>query len=44
LIVRISRKLGKEEALRRVKPALAKASSCFVLLSIQQENWTGVGF
>ena len=29
LVVRIPHKLGKEEALRRVKPALGKASSSF---------------
>jgi hypothetical protein len=29
LIVKIPHKLGKEEALRRIKPALTKASSSF---------------
>jgi hypothetical protein len=32
LIVKIPHKLGKEEALRRIKPALGKASSSFPML------------
>jgi hypothetical protein len=31
LIVKIPHKLGKEEALRRIKPALGKASSAHLL-------------
>jgi hypothetical protein len=41
LIVRIPHKLGKEEALRRVKPALSKASSSFPMLAVEEETWTG---
>jgi hypothetical protein len=41
LVVTISHKLGKEEALRRVKPALSKASSTFPVLSVEEEVWSG---
>ena len=41
VVVRISHKLGKEEALRRIKPALGKASSSFPALSVEQEIWSG---
>jgi Putative polyhydroxyalkanoic acid system protein (PHA_gran_rgn) len=41
LVVRIPHKLGKEEALRRVKPALAKASSSFPVLAVEEETWSG---
>ena len=33
LTVKIQHKLGKEEALRRIKPALSKASSSFPMLA-----------
>jgi len=32
LVVKIPHKLGREEALRRIKPALGKASSGFPML------------
>jgi Putative polyhydroxyalkanoic acid system protein (PHA_gran_rgn) len=41
LIVTIPHRLGKEEALRRVKPALGKASSSFPVLSVEEEVWSG---
>ena len=41
LVVRIPHKLGKEEALRRVKPALGKASSSFPMLVVEEETWSG---
>jgi len=41
LVVRIPHKLGKEEALRRVKPALGKASSSFPVLAVEEETWSG---
>ena len=41
LVVTIGHKLGKEEALRRLKPALAKASSSFPVLVIEEEIWSG---
>jgi hypothetical protein len=40
LIVLIPHKLGKEEALRRIRPALSNASSSFPILSVEQETWT----
>jgi len=41
LVVIIPHKLGKDEALRRIKPALAKASSSFPVLSVEEEIWSG---
>ena len=41
LVVLIPHKLGKEEALRRIRPALSKASSSFPVLAVEQETWTG---
>jgi hypothetical protein len=41
LIVKLPHKLGKEEALRRVKPALGKASASFPMLVVEHESWAG---
>ena len=41
LVITIAHTLGKEEALRRIKPALGKASENFPVLSVEQETWTG---
>ena len=41
LVVKIRHKLGKEEALRRIKPALGKASSSFPVLAVEEETWSG---
>jgi hypothetical protein len=41
LVVKIPHKLGKEEAMRRVKPALGKASSAFPVLTVEEEFWSG---
>ena len=41
LVVVIPHKLGKEEALRRVRPALGKASQSFPVLQIDEERWSG---
>ena len=41
LIVTIPHKLGKDEALRRIKPALSNASSSFPVLSVEEEVWAG---
>jgi hypothetical protein len=41
LVVTIPHRLGKEEALRRVKPALGKASSSFPAIAVEEENWSG---
>ena len=40
LVITIPHKLGKEEALRRVKPALAKASDTFPVLKVEEEVWS----
>ncbi len=42
LIVSIPHRLGKEEALRRIKTGLGSASARFAhLFSVQEEIWTG---
>jgi hypothetical protein len=40
LVITLPHKLGKEEALRRVKPALGKASESFPVLRVEQEMWS----
>ena len=41
VVVILPHKLGKEEALRRVRPALSKASDSFPILKVEQEVWSG---
>jgi len=41
LIVTIPHQLGKEEALRRMRPALGKASTSFPVLKVEEETWSG---
>jgi hypothetical protein len=41
LVITISHKLGKEEALRRIKPALGGASKNFPVLTVEEETWSG---
>ena len=41
LVITLSHKLGKEEALRRIKPALSKASENFPVLKVEEETWSG---
>ena len=41
LVITIAHKLGKDEALRRIKPALGKASESFSILSVDEERWSG---
>ena len=41
LVVTIPHELGKEEAMRRVRPALGKASSSFPVLHVEEETWVG---
>jgi hypothetical protein len=41
LVINLPHKLGKEEALRRVKPALSKASSTFPVIKVEEETWSG---
>ena len=41
IVVTIPHTLGKEEALRRLKPALGTASQTFPLLKVHHEVWAG---
>ena len=41
LVITISHRLGKDEALSRIQGALGKASSSFPALHVEQETWTG---
>jgi hypothetical protein len=41
LVITIPHRLGKEETLRRIKPALAKASETFPVLKVEEEIWSG---
>ena len=41
LVITIPHKLGKDEALRRVKPPLGKASLNFPVLKVEEEVWSG---
>ena len=41
LVITIAHELGKDEALRRIKPALGKASQSFSVLSVDEETWSG---
>ena len=41
LVITISHALGKDEALRRIKPALGKSSEAFPLLKVEEELWSG---
>jgi Putative polyhydroxyalkanoic acid system protein (PHA_gran_rgn) len=41
VVITIAHKLGKEEALRRIKPALGKASESFPVLKVEEEMWSG---
>jgi hypothetical protein len=40
LVVIVPHKLGKEEALRRIRPALGNASQDFPVLKVEQEVWS----
>ncbi len=41
LIVSISHALGKEEALRRLKPGLRRMTAGLPILTVEQEAWSG---
>jgi hypothetical protein len=41
LVITIPHKLGKEEALRRIRPALGKAAEGFPVLKVEEELWSG---
>jgi hypothetical protein len=40
LVITIPHKLGKEEALRRIKPALGNAAQNFPVLKVEEEVWS----
>jgi Putative polyhydroxyalkanoic acid system protein (PHA_gran_rgn) len=40
LVIIIPHKLGKDEALRRLKPALGTAAQNFPVLKVEQEIWS----
>lgn len=41
LIVSIPHSLGKEEALRRLRPGLSRAAAAFPVLTVDEERWEG---
>jgi hypothetical protein len=41
LVITLPHRLGKNEALRRMRPALATASTSFPILQVEQEVWSG---
>ena len=41
VVITISHSLGKDEAVRRLRPALTKAAASFPLLTVEQEVWEG---
>jgi putative polyhydroxyalkanoic acid system protein len=41
LVLIIPHRLGKEEALRRIKPALGTAAQSFPVLKVEEETWSG---
>jgi len=40
LVLIIPHRLGKEEALRRIKPALGTAAQNFPVLKVEEETWS----
>ena len=40
LVITISHELGKEEALRRIRPSLGKAAESFPVLKVDEEVWS----
>ncbi len=40
LIITIAHRLGKDEALRRIRPALTSASQQFPVLTVDEEIWS----
>ncbi len=41
LVVSIPHSLGKEEALRRLRPGLSRAAASFPVLTVDEEQWDG---
>jgi hypothetical protein len=39
LVIAIAHKLGKEDAVRRIKPALGNAAASFPILTVDEEIW-----
>ena len=40
VVVTVSHSLGKDEVIRRLKPALSRASQSFPILKIEHETWS----
>src|SRR5690606_18605844 len=41
LVVSIPHSLGKEEALRRLRPGLSRAAAAFPVIAVDEERWEG---
>jgi hypothetical protein len=41
VVITISHTLGKEEVLRRLRPALGQAAHTFPVIKVEQEVWSG---
>lgn len=41
LVVSIPHRLGKEEALRRLRPGLSRAAAAVPVLTVDEERWIG---
>lgn len=41
IVISIPHTLGKEEALRRLKPGLSGAAASFPVLKVDEETWSG---
>lgn len=41
LVVSLPHNLGKEEALRRLKPGLTQAAAALPVLTVDEETWSG---
>lgn len=41
VVVSIPHRLGKEEALRRLRPGLRGAAASFPVLTVDEESWSG---
>ena len=41
VVITMSHSLGKDEVLRRLRPALSKAAVSFPILTVEQQVWAG---
>jgi Putative polyhydroxyalkanoic acid system protein (PHA_gran_rgn) len=41
VVITVSHKLGREEVLKRLKPALGQAAQQFPVLKVEDETWSG---